>query len=147
MSFLSSPFSLGIPTHTISVLHSRSHEPQFESQHVLLLMMRLQTQETSFLCPKYLWLSSEFSYCKFPPLLPGCALLTFQVSGLSLATVLDLGLFLILSLFRAFIPSALNPHRHMIGSWIQTQTGYEKDIVSEPRAQGSVGQVSTSHKH
>lgn len=103
MNFLSRPFSNGVLTHIISVLDSGIHEPQFESQHVLLLMMRFQTQEASFLCPKYLWLSQLRA--QLPQVPPpsarqqaGSAFLTFQVSGLSLVTVLDQGLFLILSL-------------------------------------------------
>lgn len=103
MNFLSSPFLIGVPTHITSVLDSGIHEPQFESQHVLLLMMRFQTQEASFLCPKYFWLSWLRSQLPQVPSLParqqaGSAFLTFQVSGLSLVTVLDLGLFLILPL-------------------------------------------------
>lgn len=96
MNFLSSPFSIGVPTHTINVLDSGVHEPQFESQHVLLVRMRLQTQEASFLRPKYLWLS-QFRAQRPQVLSPparqqaGSALSTFQASGLSLVTVLDLG--------------------------------------------------------
>lgn len=92
MSFLFSPFLTGVLTHTISVLDSGTHEPQFEPQHVLLLIMRLQTQETSFLCPRYLWLSQlraqslQVSHPHAP-----ARQQTFQVSGLSLVTVLDLG--------------------------------------------------------
>lgn len=162
MNFLSSPFSTGVPTHTISVLDSGIHETQFEFQRVLLLMMRLQTQEASFLWSKYLWLSqlrAQSQQIPFPTpiphtlhLQPLCQatsrLCSFHIPGFRVISGHSSRPGVILNpLSRAFIPSALNPHRHMIGSWIQTQNGYEKDIVSEPRAQSSMGQVSTSHRH